>query len=535
MMADQLFYNGVVYTLDPARPRASALAVAGNRIVAAGDDDELRELLRPGGRAINLRGQTVAPGFTDAHLHFLSYGLSLREIDLAAVPTLAEAQRRVRQRAAATPADHWLIGRGWDQSLWTDRRFPSRYDLDAVAPDHPVFLRRKCGHVGWANSRALALAGITAATPDPFGGEIERDASGEPTGILKENAMGLVARLLAEPSEAEALAAVRAALAELHRRGITGVHNMEGAAALRAFQTLRDQGELTLRVVQQIPESDLDAAIQMGLRSGFGDDRLRIGAVKIFADGALGARTALMVESYEGEPENRGIAVATAGHLKAQVARAARAGIAVHIHAIGDQANRNVLDAIEASRQAGLGPQLRHRIEHAQLLHPDDLPRFAALGVIASMQPIHCTQDMKLADAHWGPERSRLAYAWRSLLDTGAVLAFGSDAPVEEPDVLRGIHAAVTRRRADGSPGPDGWIGEQRITVAEALYAYTVGAAYSVGREAALGRLAPGLLADFVVLSDDIFTIQPMALLETDVIATIVDGVTVFGEDALLG
>jgi predicted amidohydrolase YtcJ len=534
MQADQLFHNGLIYTQDPARPRATAIATAGNRIVATGDGS-LRALLRPGGRVIDLGGRTVVPGFTDAHLHFLSYGLSLAEIDLAEVPTLAEAQRRVQARAAATPSGLWLTGRGWDQSLWAGGSFPTRQDLDTVAPGHPVFLRRKCGHAGWANSRALAAAGISAATPDPFGGAIERDpVTGEATGILKEQAMDLVGRLLAEPSDDAALDAVRAALAQAHRHGIVGVHNMEGAAALRAFQTLRDRGELTLRVVQQIPEADLDAAIQLGLRSGWGDDHLRIGAVKIFADGALGARTALMVEPYVGEPENYGIAVATREYLAAQVENAARAGIAVHIHAIGDQANRNVLDAIAATRRLGIGLHLRHRIEHAQVLHPDDLPRFAALGVIASMQPIHCTQDMRMADAHWG-ERSRLAYAWRSLADSGAVLAFGSDAPVESPNVLAGIHAAVTRRRADGSPGPEGWYPEQRLSVAEALHAYTAGAAYSVHQEAVQGRIVPGMLADFVVLSDDIFAVHPMALLETEVVATVVDGAVVYGAETLAG
>lgn len=534
MHADRVYFNGKIHTMDEARPVVHAVAIAGNQIIATGGDDEMRALLAPGGQAVDLHGRTVVPGFTDAHLHFLSYGLSLRQIDLAEVPTLAEAQQRVAARAAATPAGHWLTGRGWDQSLWAGGRFPSRHDLDAVAPDHPVLLRRKCGHAAWANSRALALAGIGADTPDPFGGEIERDpATGAPTGILKELAIDLVDRLLAEPSDAEAVEAVRAAMAVAHTHGIVGIHNMEGAAALRAFQTLRDAGELRLRVVQQIPEADMDAAIQVGLRSGWGDDLLRIGAVKMFADGALGARTALMVEPYEGEPDNRGIAVATAEHLAAQVDKAARAGLAVHIHAIGDQANRHVLDAIEATRRAGVGLELRHRIEHAQVLHPDDLLRFAELGVIPSMQPIHCTQDMRMADAHWGA-RSRLAYAWRSLAETGAVLAFGSDAPVEDLNVLRGIHATVTRRRGDGTPA-GGWYPEQSLTVDEAVAAYTTGAAYSVKREHVQGRIAPGMFADLVVLSEDIFSIPVMSILETDVVATIVGGEIVHGAAALLG
>jgi predicted amidohydrolase YtcJ len=317
-------------------------------------------------------------------------------------------------------------------------------------------------------------------------------------------------------------------MAHVHKLGIVGIHNMEGANALRAFQQLREAGTLRLRVTQQIPEADMDAAIRLGIRSGYGDEWIRFGAVKIFADGALGARTAQMLDPYEGEPENVGICVSSAEHLQRQVARAAEAGLAVHIHAIGDLANRNVLDAIETAQRSGLGPHLRHRIEHAQVLHPDDLARFAELGVVASMQPIHCTQDMRLADAHWGAQRSRYAYAWRSLRESGAPMAFGSDAPVEDPSVIRGIHAAATRRLPDGSPGAEGWYPEQRIPVEDAVHAYTVGAAYSVGLEEEQGTIAPGMLADLVVLSEDISSIQPMALLETDVLATMVDGEFVF-------
>jgi hypothetical protein len=307
---------------------------------------------------------------------------------------------------------------------------------------------------------------------------------------------------------------------------------MEGAAAFRGFQKLRAGGELQMRVLMQIPEENLDAAILAGLQSGFGDERLRIGGVKAFADGALGARTAYMLEPFEGEPDNYGIAVSEAEHLLDLVGKASRAGLPAFIHAIGDRANREVLDAVEASRRAGEGLHLRHRIEHTQILHPDDIPRLAELGVIASMQPIHATQDMLLADSLWG-ERSASAYAFRSLLDSGAALAFGSDSPVEDLNVMIGIHAAVTRRRADGSPGPEGWYPEQRLTVAEAVRAYTAGAAYASGEEAIKGALSPGKLADLVVLSQDIFSIDPMAILETEVVATRLDGEVVYGREVL--
>ena len=523
MQAELVLYNGKIHTMDPATPQVSAVAIRDDRFIAVGSDAAMRDLFAVPGKAVDLGGRTVVPGFIDAHIHFLSYGLSLREIDLANTSTLASAQERVWTRAEATPSGQWLTGRGWDQSVWGEGAFPSKADLDAITTAHPIFLRRKCGHVGWANTKALALAGISAETPDPQGGEIERDTRGQPTGILKENAMHLIFKLLAEPSHEEAVDAMRAAMQTVQRMGIVGIHNLEAAPALRALQHLRKTGELKLRVLVQIPEADLDAAIQMGLQSGLGDEILRIGAVKVFSDGALGARTAWMIEPYEGEPQNYGISVASAEHMKAVVEKASRAGIAVFTHAIGDRANRVVLDAIEASRRAGIGLSLRHRIEHAQVLHPADIGRFAALGVIPSMQPIHATQDMIMADKHWGT-RSRYAYAWRSLWDSGASLAFGSDAPVETPDVIQGIYAAVTRCRADGAPGGEGWIPEEKISVAEAVWAYTAGAAYAGGEETLKGTITPGKLADLTILSQDIFTVNPKALLETEVVATIFGG-----------
>lgn len=537
MQADLILYNGNIHTMNPAAPRGQAIAIAGGRVAAVGSNDDIRALAAPASQTVDLRGRTVTPGFTDSHLHFLSYGIGLQEIELAGITSLEEALARVAERAAVTPPGQWLTGRGWDHTLWGSGDFPTRQDLDRVAPEHPVFLRRKCGHAGWANTRALELAGITAATPDPVGGAIDHDpATGQPMGILKDVAMDLMFRLFAEPSLAEATAAIKAAMPHAHRAGLVGVHTMEGAGAFRAFQALQASGELKLRVTMQIPEENLDAAIQAGLRSGFGNEWLRIGGVKIFSDGALGARTAYMLEPYEGFPGDYGLPMGTVEHLREVIIKASRAGIASFVHAIGDRANREVLDAIEIARKAERADgaarttqhALRHRIEHAQITHPADIPRFASLGVIASMQPIHATQDMLIADRLWGA-RSAHAYAWRSLLNAGAVLAFGSDAPVETLNVMAGIHAAVTRRRPDGAPGPDGWYGEQRLTVDEAVYTYTLGAAYASGEETIKGSLAPGKVADLVVLSQDIFTIDPMAILETEVVGTMVGGEWVYG------
>lgn len=530
MHADLIAGNGRIYTMDKHQPRAEAVAIRGTRILAVGSAGAMADLAGPRTRKIDLAGQTVVPGFIDAHLHFLSYGLSLREIDLIDVPNLERALARVAAHAERTPAGQWLTGRGWDQVLWPAPRFPSAADLDGVTDAHPVFLRRKCGHAGWANSRALALAGIDAHTPDPPGGAIVRDpATGLPTGILLERAMDLIFNLLAEPNGAETRDALLLAQANAHEYGIVGVQNMEGAASLRGFQQLRRAGKLTMRVLQQIPEAELDAAIDLGLESGYGDEWIRLGAVKIFADGSLGAHSALMVDPYEGEPDNRGIAVSSAEHLKQQVMKAARAGLAVHIHAIGDQANRNVLNAIEATRRAGVGLHLRHRIEHAQILHPDDVHRFADLNVIAGMQPIHCTQDIVAADAGWGA-RCRLAYAWNTLLSSGAILSFGSDAPVETPSIMAGLHAAVTRRRADGYPGEEGWYPEERLSMADAVHAYTLGAAVASGEETIKGSITPGKLADLTVLDRDLFAIDPEEILATGVAATMVGGRIVYGD-----
>ena len=530
MFADLVLYNGHVYTLDPKRPQASAVAVARERILAVGDDAEMRSLLKSKGEAVDLRGCTVVPGFTDGHVHFMEYALGLSKVDMADVPSLEECLHRVAARAAVTPPGEWLQGGRWNRNLWPGGRFPTKDDLDQVAPEHPAAFRSKDGHVLWVNSLALRRAGITAETPDPPGGEIERDARGQPTGILKEKAIELVEGVIPPPSPAAVMAALREGFRRAWQVGLTGIHDCEGAEALTAFQRLRASGELGLRVLMHIPVDNLEAAIQVGLRSGFGDEWLRIGGVKIFADGALGSRTAAMLEPYEGEPDNRGIIVTPPKELAELVRRANEAGLSVAIHAIGDQANRYTLDALAATQPLTLSetsPSLPNRIEHVQLLHPADLPRLARLRVIASMQPIHCTSDMEMAERYWGT-RARWSYAWRSLLEAGTTLCFGSDCPVEPLAPLRGIHAAVTRRRPDGSPGPEGWYPQERLTVSQAVYAYTLGCAIASGEAHLKGSITPGKLADLVILSQDIFQIEPMGILETEVVGTIIGGRMVY-------
>jgi predicted amidohydrolase YtcJ len=532
MKADLILHNGRIYTMDVGQPHAQAVAVAGNRFLAVGDDEALRPLLRPGGQALDLGGRAVLPGLIDAHVHFGWYSLAVyqNQVDLDNVPTKEQAVARVAKAAHRTPPGQWIRGGGWNKNVWPLPEFPTAADLDAVTPDHPVVLADKSRHAVWANSRALALAGLTAAFEDPPGGEIVRDAAGRPTGILLETAEDLVYRVIPEPHVDTFVEALRGGIAEAQRLGLTGFHDPGHPKVLAALQVLRGRGELGLRALVHIPTEQLDAAIELGLRSGLGDELLRLGGVKLFADGALGPQTGHMLAPYEGATGNVGIPTHPTEELNDLVRRAHEAGISATVHAIGDAANRAVLDAIgkaQGTRHKAQPPGLPDRIEHVQLLHPADVPRLAQLGVVASMQPIHATSDMEMAERYWG-RRCELAYAWRSVLDSGAVLAFGSDCPIETLDPLAGIHAAVTRRRADGRPGAEGWIPAQRLTIAEAVHAYTLGAAYASGEAHLKGSITPGKLADLVVLSQDILQIEPMAILDTRIAMTLFDGQVVY-------
>jgi predicted amidohydrolase YtcJ len=542
MKADLVFYNARIYTLDGAQPQAQALAVAGDHILAVGDSPTIHDLLRPGGRAVDLGGRTVIPGLIDAHIHFGWHSLALYQnrVDLDNAPAKEEALIRVAAAAARTPPGCWIQGGGWNKNIWPGAKFPTAADLDAVAPEHPVALSDKSYHATWANSLALKVAGITADTPDPDGGEIVRDAAGRPTGILLETAGELISHAVPEPDVTEMIAALRRGIAQAQALGLTGIQDPGHPTVLAAVQALHVEGQLGIRALLHIPGDNMQAAIDLGLRSGLGDEQVRIGGVKIFADGALGPQTAHMLSPFEGSADNLGIPTHSAQELAEMVRRANDAGLSVAVHAIGDAANRAVLDAIEGARSAGgSGPEpssrpasllgMPNRIEHVQLLHADDVPRLAALGVVASMQPIHATSDMEMAQNFWG-ERCALAYAWRAVLAAGATLAFGSDCPVETLDPLAGIHAAVTRRRADGSPGPQGWVPDQRLSVAEAVRAYTLGAARASAEGHLKGSLAPGKLADLVVLSHDIFQVDPVEILDARVEMTVLGGRIVYGQ-----
>lgn len=519
--ADLVLYHGLLYTFDPDRPRATALAAREGVIVYVGDDATARSLLAPGGEALDLHGYCAIPGLVDAHLHFDYLSRSLLTVN-AETATLGEALTRVAEHAAALPDAAWITGHGWNHNAW-DGRLPTAAHLDQATPHHAVALSAKSGHALWVNSRALQLAGISRETPDPPGGQIVRDAQGEPTGILLESASELVFALIPEPTLDEVVEAQRQGMALALRSGLTGIHDMDGPRSFAAEQVLHQRGELGLRVLKSIPLERLDEAMAVGLRTGLGDDWLRVGQIKMFADGALGPQTALMLEPYEGAPHNVGIAATPFEELREAAYKAGRAGLACAIHALGDRAVRQTLDIYDELRADPCLAPLRQRIEHVQLVHPNDLDRLATLGVIASMQPIHATSDMFMAERHWGA-RCAGSYALGGLAAQGVTLALGSDCPVETLDPLKGIHAAVTRRRADGSPGAEGWYPAQRLTVEQAVRGYTWGPAYAAGMEHKLGALAVGKLADVTILDQDIFAIDPMEILHARVMGTLVGG-----------
>jgi predicted amidohydrolase YtcJ len=520
----RILYNAKIYTLSAQKPSASAILLDDDRILAVGNDDEILAEAGPNSEIVNLAGQTILPGLTDAHIHLQWYAQSLQRIDCE-TSTRQECLRRVADRVGHNKPDEWILGHGWNHNVWAEG-FGNAQLLDQAAPHNPVYLTTKSLHAGWANSAALRLAGINSDTPDPVDGKIERDASGTPTGILFETAVALIESILPTPTVEQISQAILAAQEELWKMGLTGAHDFDKASCFSALETLDQRDQLRLRVVKSIPLENLDHAAAVGLRSGFGSQFLRIGSVKMFADGALGPRTAAMLKPYEKEAEYSGQLMMDAEQVSERGQNATHNGISIAIHAIGDRANHEVLNGYALIRQfedKRAVPHLRHRIEHVQLLHPEDLKRLSEYDIIASMQPIHATSDMLIADRHWG-DRSAYSYAWRSLLESGARLAFGSDAPVESPNPFLGLHAAITRRRTDGSPGPAGWYPEQRLTLLEALIAYTQGPAYASGLENHLGKLEPGYYADLLVLDVDPFTIPSQEIYHIKPKATMVGG-----------
>lgn len=533
-----LLLNGSIYTMNPDQPRVTALAIdrGSGTLLAAGDDAEMRSLAGPLTDTLDLGGRTVLPGFIDAHTHVLGYAQARLDVNLRDVRSEDDAVEQVRRRTETTPKGQWIWGRSWDANHWPGGRFPTKASLDAVAPDHPVALWDHAYHAMWVNSEALRRAGINRNTPDPAGGTIARDGSGEPTGMLFEaGATSLVDAVTTPPDDEMLLAELRRALAEMRSRGITGIHNIEDDRSMRLLQRLHASGELSSRVLLYIRRDTLPNAIKLGVQAGFGDDFLRFAGIKIFMDGALGPKTAAMLDPYEGQPGNRGLLTTTDAEIVETVGDAAEGGIGVAIHAIGDRAVHTALNGIEAMlRQRTLDGRAvpsvaarRFRLEHVQLASKEDIARMARLGIVASVQPFHAVVDRDAAERSWGRRASR-AYAYNTLRQAGIPLALGSDVPVDTCDPLRILHAAVVRRD-DAAPERAPWLPEQALTVQQALHAYTVGAAYAGGQEARQGMLAPGKLADIVVLAEDPFAIPPERLAGAEVAATLVGGELVHG------
>jgi predicted amidohydrolase YtcJ len=529
--ADLVIINAHVRTMDEGRPEAEAVAVIGNRIVAVGSTAEIKRLVGPNTRVVDAGGRLVLPGFNDAHVHFISGGFQLANIDLRNAATPQEFAERIRRFSEKLPKGRWITGGDWDHERWPGAPLPTKELIDPFTPDRPVFVSRLDGHMALANSYVLKLAGITRATPDPPGGQIVRDPrTGEPTGILKDAAMGLVYRVMPEPSFEEKLEAARRATDYAASLGVTSVQDMSAGADVGVYQTLLERGELKTRIYAVSPLPQWERLKAVGVRAAFGSPMLRIGGLKGFADGSLGSTTALFFEPYNDAPNTRGLATDEMPHMLERVRGADRAGLQVMIHAIGDRANHEILSIYEQVARENGERDRRFRIEHAQHLRAQDIPRFGRDHVVASMQPYHAIDDGRWAEKRIGPERIKTSYAFRSLIDSGAVLAFGSDWTVAPLNPLLGIYAAVTRRTLDGK-NPNGWVPEQKISVEEAVRAYTVGSAYAEFAEKEKGRIAPGMLADMVLLSEDIFRIDPVEIEKTRVLLTIVDGRIVYSID----
>jgi predicted amidohydrolase YtcJ len=528
----KLLYNAFIRTQNPSQPTESAIVIDREWIIAVGEANNLLQQF-PDAEKQNMEGRVILPGLTDAHLHLKNYALSLDKVNCE-TDTKEECLRRVEERAKKAKPAEWILGHGWNQNTWG--MWPTASELDVVAPNNPVYLTAKSLHAAWANTAALKLANVDLQMSNPPNGQIQRDDKSDATGILLETAMELVSAIMPEPTISEIAEAMEKAQSILWKFGLTGVHDFDRRDSFMALQQLHKQGRLKLRVLKNIPVELLDQTYQLGLSAGFGDDWLRIGSVKVFMDGALGPHTAAMFQPYIGEEEedNRGILNMDGEELFEYGRKAAQVGLALTVHAIGDRANHEVLNAYEQLRNyegEKQLPALRHRIEHVQVIHPDDAARLGQMDIVASMQPIHATSDMLMADAFWG-ERSRLAYALKTQLNYGARLALGSDAPVESPNPFLGLYAAITRRRADGSPSAEGWYPEQKLTIEEAWEGFTLGPAYAAHMENRLGRLAPNHLADLIVLEKDPFTCAPEELLSLQSFATMVGGEWVYTSSA---
>jgi predicted amidohydrolase YtcJ len=528
--AELIVHNARIYTVDRMHPVARAMAVRGGRIVFVGAERGAMALRGGGTRVVDLQGKTVIPGMVDAHAHLAGLGTSLRIVSLVGTRSVDDVIARVAARAKEAPRGSWILGRGWDQNDWPDTRFPTHEALSRALPDHPVYLTRVDGHAAFVNEAALRAASIEADTPDPDGGRILRGANGAATGVLVDRAQLIVNRVIPPPSRQEQRASILAAVREANRWGLTGIHDAGVArATIDLYEELAKAGEYTLRnyVMVANDSADIGHYLARGPQSGLYDGHLWIRSIKVVADGALGSRGAALLEPYSDDAGNSGLEVTPAQRIRAIAIQALRRGFQVNTHAIGDRANRTALDAYAAALAEVPVADHRFRVEHAQILHHEDIPRFSELGVIPSMQASHQTSDMYWAGNRIGSGRLLGAYAWRSLLDLGNIIPNGSDFPVEAVNPLISFHAAVSRQDANDWPA-GGWFPEQRMTREEALESMTIWPAYAAFQERELGSLSVGKYADFVVLDQDIMRVAPSAILATRVLATYIGGRAVY-------
>jgi len=533
--ADLVVLNAVILTMDPANPKAEALAVRGEQVIYVGDNEQVNRFIDKGHtRVIDAKRRLLLPGFNDTHLHFMGGSIGLLELDLRYIPSVIEVQQKIKEKAAEMPVGQLIRGRGWDHELFPDKAWPNRTQLDLVAPSHPVVLTRCDGHSVWVNSVVIKKAGINSRTQDPQGGTIVRNEQGEPTGIFKESAIDLLKLSTLYPlnesqKKEQNYQALLAGLAHARRLGVTSFQHLNGDAEL--FDRIRHEGKLSARVTFNLWLSDnpmvLDAADQMRRKYPPSGNWIRFGYMKGFIDGTLGSGTALFFEPFTDNPGTSGLPQMSCEQLEKQVLATDARGFQIGIHAIGDRGNHWILNAYEKAAQINGKRDSRHRSEHAQVLKDDDLKRFVTLGVIASMQPTHCITDKRFAEKRLGLKRCKGAYAWRRLLDSGAHVAFGTDWPVEPLDPMEGIYAAVTRKDRAGEAG-DGWFPDQKLTIEEAIRLYTVESAYAEFMENRKGMLKTDMLADMVLLDQNLLEIPTELIMKTRVDLTIVGGKVVF-------
>lgn len=526
--ADLVIVNANVRTMDAKRSQAQSVAVSGGKIIAIGSDADTKPLIGPNTTVIDAKGKLVLPGFNDAHVHFLETGAQLSSVDLRTAKSPEEFVQRIKDFAAKLPKGRWILGGQWDHENWKPNNLPTAAMIDAVTPDNPVFINRLDGHMALANSLAIKMAGVDRSTPEVSGGLIVRDAAGNPTGVFKDAAMGYIEKVIPDATFEQKLEFAQAVTNYAASMGVTSVQDMSAGTDVGVYQELLRQGKLKTRVYACSPLADYKRWQNTGVHYAFGSAMLRVGCLKGFADGSLGSTTAWFFEPYLDAPNTSGLPRAeVTTTMKQNVLDADKAGLQVNIHAIGDRANATILDFYENAVSANGARDRRFRIEHAQHLRQEDIPRFGKLGVVASMQPLHIIDDGRWAWKRLDEKRLKGTYAFRSLLDSGAVLAFGSDSPVAPMNPVFGIYAAVTRRTLDDK-NPNGWIPEQKISVDEAVRGFTWGSAYGEFQENVKGTLEVGKVADIVMLSDDIFTIDPVKIGEAKVVMTIVDGRVAF-------